>query len=118
MNLVLVFVGGGLGAAARWYISSEVSSIGFPYATLTVNLLGCLLIGFASAFLVTQPKYSLVLITGFLGGFTTFSSFGLDAFGLLQLAEYKKFFGYIFLSNVLGILLVILGYKLASFFVG
>jgi CrcB protein len=114
MNLMWVILGGGFGAALRWWISSGMSSEGFPYGTLTVNLFGCLLIGCASVFLLEQPKMSLLLITGFLGGFTTFSSFGLDAMRLLQQEDYKMFFGYIFLSNVLGIMLVILGHKIVS----
>ncbi|MDA8886682.1 fluoride efflux transporter CrcB [Bacteroidia bacterium] len=118
MNILLVFIGGGLGAAIRWFISSEVSSVGFPYGIVTVNLLGCFLIGIASVFLLNQPKLGLLFVTGFLGGFTTFSSFGLDAFGLLQIEQYKKFMSYVLTSNVLGILLVIGGHKLASMFVG
>ena len=114
MNLLWVILGGGLGAALRWWISSGMSSDGFPYGTLTVNLIGCLLIGCASVFLLEQPKLSLFIITGFLGGFTTFSSFGLDAMTLLHIGNYKTFFGYVFLSNVLGIMLVILGHKIVS----
>jgi len=114
MNLLWVILGGGLGAALRWFIASGISSDGFPYGTFTVNLVGCLLIGGASYFLLNQPKMSLFLITGFLGGFTTFSSFGLDAVKLLQAENYKTLISYVLLSNVLGIMLVILGHKLAS----
>ena len=117
MNIGLIFIGGGLGAALRWWVSSEVSSEAFPYGTLTVNLVGCLLIGVASAMLVSQPRMSLLIITGFLGGFTTFSSFGLDAIGLLQQSDYKRFLTYVLSSNVLGVLLVVLGNKVASHFV-
>lgn len=118
MNVVLVFLGGGLGATARWYFTSGISSEGFPFGTLAVNLIGCLLIGLIGAVVLDQPKTGLLLVTGFLGGFTTFSSFGLDAFGLLQLGEYKKFLSYVVLSNLGGVLLVVLGYKIASSFIG
>ncbi|PCJ65009.1 MAG: fluoride efflux transporter CrcB [Bacteroidetes bacterium] len=114
MNLLWIFLGGGLGAASRWWLTGMITSDGFPYGTLTVNLVGCLLIGCMSVFLLEHPKLSLLLIMGFLGGFTTFSSFGLDAFKLLELKNYKTFFTYVMLSNVLGILLVILGHKLVS----
>ena len=110
-------MGGGLGAAMRWWISSGVTTENFPYGTLTVNLIGCLLIGIASAFLLSQPKMSLFFVTGFLGGFTTFSSFGLDAMTLLQQSDYKRFLTYVLSSNVLGVLLVLLGNRVASHFV-
>lgn len=117
MNVALVFLGGGLGAACRWLISSQLSaSSGFPTGTLSVNLMGCFLIGIASVYLLQQPKLSLLILVGFLGGFTTFSSFGLDAWRMLTAADYKNFAAYITLSNVGGILLVILGHKLATLF--
>ena len=116
MNVAWVFIGGGLGAACRWWISSSASSTGLPYGTLSVNLLGCFLIGMLSVYLLHQPKLSLLLITGFLGGFTTFSTFGLDSVRMLHNADYKSFSSYVLLSNVLGILLVMLGHKLSATF--
>ncbi len=116
MNVVLVFLGGGVGAALRWWMSSSIQSDFFPYGTLSVNLLGCFLIGILSVSLFENPKLGLLLITGFLGGFTTFSSFGLDAFELLQGKAYKTFFTYVLSSNLLGILLVMVGHKLGSVF--
>lgn len=117
MNVLLVFLGGGLGAACRWLVSSQLSAGGgFPYGTLSVNLLGCFLIGIASVYLLQQPKISLFVVVGFLGGFTTFSSFGLDAWRMLSSAEYKNFVSYVGLSNVLGLLLVIFGHKIGTLF--
>lgn len=117
MNIVYVFLGGGLGAACRWLISTQLASTdGFPFGTLAVNLLGCFLIGIASVYLVQQPRLALFLLVGFLGGFTTFSSFGLDAWHMLSSSEYKNFATYVGLSNVLGILLVIFGHKLGTLF--
>ncbi len=117
MNLLYVFLGGGLGAACRWLLSSQMANASeFPLGTLAVNLLGCFLIGVASVYLVQQPRMSLFVIVGFLGGFTTFSSFGLDAWRMLSSADYKKFVTYVGLSNVVGILLVIFGHKLATYF--
>ena len=118
MNLTWVFVGGGIGAALRWYLSTLYQSGGnFPMATLSVNLVGCLLIGIFSVLVLQYPRGSLFLITGLLGGFTTFSSFGLDAFKLLQIQEYKKFIVYVALSNILGIALVILAHKITTFLI-
>ena len=65
MNVAWVFLGGGLGAACRWWLSSGISATGFPYGTLTVNLIGCFLIGVLSVYLLQQPRMSLLLITGF-----------------------------------------------------
>lgn len=118
MNWVWVCIGGGLGAAIRWSLSSFFTSdSSFPYGTLSVNLLGCLLIGMASVWVLHHPKWSLFLITGFLGGFTTFSSFGLEVFKLLQLEEYRKCVTYVLLSNILGVALVILAHKLTSYLI-
>ncbi|MDG2455833.1 MAG: fluoride efflux transporter CrcB [Bacteroidia bacterium] len=116
MNLVYVFLGGGLGAACRWLLSSQLmSNSEFPYGTLAVNLLGCFIIGIASVYLVQQPKLSLFMLVGFLGGFTTFSSFGLDALHMLSSSDYKNFAIYVGMSNMVGILLVLVGHKLGTF---
>lgn len=114
MNIVYVLLGGGLGAVLRWYLSSSMQAAGgFPVGTLTVNLVGCFLIGvFAALLMETDIKWSLLLITGFLGGFTTFSSFGLDMYYMIQEGRYVPLFTYIALSNVLGLGFVILGHKL------
>lgn len=116
MNTLYVILGGGLGAGMRCLLSSYLNSSQFPIGTLSINLLGCLLIGIASNFLLNSPKMSMLIVTGFLGGFTTFSAFGLDAFQLLQHHNYIKFFTYVAISNVLGIGLVILGHKATSYF--
>jgi CrcB protein len=118
MNLTWVFIGGGLGAALRWYLSGFFQSgENFPLATLSINLIGCLLIGIFSVLVLNHPKASLFLITGILGGFTTFSSFGLDAFKLIASEEYKKLFIYLALSNILGIMLVIIAHKITTFLI-
>lgn len=115
MNAIYVFLGGGLGALCRWGLAQFVSSgpSGFPYATLYTNLLGCLLIGIASALIMQQhERMHFLFIVGFLGGFTTFSSFGLELFKLYQSGQIKIMLSYLVLSNVLGLLLVVIGNRL------
>ena len=82
-NALLVFLGGGAGALSRWFLAAGISgliSTRFPVGILCCNILGSLLIGFMSGHLLTRdtPFLSPLLITGFLGAFTTFSTFALD----------------------------------------
>ena len=94
LNVILVAVGGGIGAACRYLMGVAVGSnealmqtIGpFPLSTLIVNVLGGFVIGILSALLSSQAAASarLFAITGFTGGFTTFSTFGLDTLSLMD----------------------------------
>ena len=90
MHWLLVFVGGGLGAMARHGINRVgLASLGpgFPWWTLTVNVLGSFLIGLLAGMfgaMETGQNARLFLTTGFLGGFTTFSAFSLDALTLWE----------------------------------
>jgi CrcB protein len=94
-NFLLVFLGGGLGASARyWMYGAIMRSINstFPYGTMAVNILGCFLIGllmtaFEERFLV-QPTWRIFLTVGILGGFTTFSTFSFETIALLRDAQY------------------------------
>ncbi len=87
MNFVLVFLGGGLGALTRYLLSLALphQPFGFPFATLCVNVLGCLLIGCAASALPLQSvSLRLFLMAGVLGGFTTYSAFALENAALVQ----------------------------------
>jgi CrcB protein len=93
-NYLLVFVGGGLGAAARYGLQGIVyrfAKTPFPYGTLVVNVTGCLLIGFLmTAFeerFLVNPAVRVFLTIGILGGFTTFSSFSFETIALLRDGE-------------------------------
>jgi CrcB protein len=93
-NYILVFVGGGLGAVARYWLQGLVyaqTGTSFPYGTLVVNVLGCLLIGLLMSsmeerFLV-HPQIRVFLTIGILGGFTTFSSFSFETILLFRDGE-------------------------------
>lgn len=85
---VLVGLGGAVGSVLRYAVSLAFATSSFPYATLLVNLTGCLLIGLALPAWNRAPVLSdhlrLILVVGFLGGFTTFSAFGHETAVLLQ----------------------------------
>ena len=89
--IISIFAGGGLGALLRYGVISNISKIlpsTFPYGTLTVNITGALIIGIIYSLLSQKISISenlkLLITVGFLGGFTTFSTFNLDFFQLLE----------------------------------
>ena len=89
MVYLIVFVGGGIGAAMRHAVNVAAARLlgtGFPYGTLTVNVVGSLIMGLLAGYFAfrgdASQHWRLFLLTGILGGFTTFSAFSLDA-GLL-----------------------------------
>ena len=91
MNWIAVAVGGALGAMARYAVSTwifQVSSHKFPYATLTVNVLGSFVMGILFVVIIERSALPVEMrslwMIGFLGAFTTFSTFSLDALGLWQ----------------------------------
>jgi CrcB protein len=82
-GLLLVAAGGAAGSVARYLVGLAAAGLGagFPWGTLAVNVLGSALVGLAAG-LGASGDARLLLVTGFLGGFTTFSAFSLDAVGL------------------------------------
>ena len=95
MRLLIVLVGGGLGSVARYLTSTVMAAqfgAAFPWGTFAVNVAGGLLIGFLATLAdergLIGPQTRLFLVVGFLGGFTTFSSFSLET---LRLAEGGEF---------------------------
>lgn len=74
MPLILIFIGSGLGGVTRWALSNWLND-SYPLGTFLANILGCFLIGLLSKILPTDASTRLLLITGFCGGFTTFSTF-------------------------------------------
>jgi CrcB protein len=87
----------------------------FPWETLVINVLGCLIIGVIAGMLdrgvLLAPPLRMSLMIGFIGGFTTFSTFALDAFRLVAAGQSAACLGYILLSNLAGFAGVIAGYR-------
>lgn len=116
-ELLYVLIGGGLGSVCRYLISewSNYSYNGqFPLGTFIANVLGCLVIGIFVAILQPSGTLDLLLVTGFCGGFTTFSSFSKETFLLLKNKEIKLAILYSTLSPILGILAVFIGYTISG----
>ena len=116
MSLLMVFLGGGFGALCRYGISKITASPsnGFPIATFLANLISCLVLGMLIAFFMNkseQSKYQLLLITGFCGGFSTFSSFSSECYNLLNSGQYFIAIFYILSSVLICLLAIYLGIK-------
>ena len=115
-NIIAVGTGSFIGGIARYLVSLAMKGIskGFPWATVLVNLLGCLTIGLLWGFLSRNASEStswgLFLTVGLCGGFTTFSTFSKEALAMLQTGQIWGFASYIALSILAGIALVALGY--------
>jgi fluoride exporter len=118
-ELLLVALGGAIGAVARYVVGTAVQSAAggpFPLGTLSVNVLGCFLIGVLGAMFAVAPGHParLFLITGVLGGFTTFSSFGFETLNLLRSGAVGLVLGNMLLSNIGGLLAAAAGYALSA----
>ena len=118
-NILAVGAGSFIGGVARYLVSIAMKGIGkgFPWATLTVNLLGCLLIGLMWGLLsrnaTESTSWGLFLTVGLCGGFTTFSTFSKEALTMLQAGQIGGFATYIIISVIAGIALAALGYYVA-----
>lgn len=115
-NLVFVALGGALGAVCR-YLLSRLTDTSFPWGTLTVNLLGSFLIGFLAGFVnrgLLSPEMKLLLVTGFCGGFTTFSTFANESFAMLKMGDAMLMALYVGVSVALGIVAVYIGLMLSN----
>ena len=115
VKILLVLAGGGIGSLLRYGVSGVFAKAGsdFPLGTLLVNLTGSFLIGLLwgiSEKAIFHPNWKIFLFTGILGGFTTFSAYGLETFNLLRDGRTMFAMANILLNNILGIALVVVGF--------
>jgi len=122
MVYIFIILGGGLGALLRYLSTQSINSIlktQFSFGTILVNCAGALLIGFLINFFDVHslnPKWRLLIITGFLGAYTTFSAYSLETVQYFLNGNIKYALMNIFINNVLCLLLVLLGLWINSLF--
>jgi fluoride exporter len=117
MNTLLIFIGAGFGGVSRFLTSKGLASLlgqNFPYGTLAVNVLGSFIMGFLYVLILDrlhgiEDYLRPLILTGFLGGFTTFSSFSIETLVLFENGSYVSALANVLLNVVLCLLFVWLG---------
>lgn len=117
-SLIQVALGSAIGASCRYLTNvgaMRLLGAGFPYGTMTVNILGSFLMGVLVVALAHRGgnQFAPLLMTGVLGGFTTFSAFSLDAVNLYQRGDMMLAAFYVFGSVMIGIIALIIGMAIA-----
>lgn len=125
MKILLLAGAGATGTLCRYFMVVSVqrwSGSLFPWGTMLVNLLGCLIIGILGALLtgsfLVRDEYRLTLMVGFLGAFTTFSAYGYETVLLLNDGQKWSAMGNILGNNVVGLALVWAGYRITQIIYG
>jgi CrcB protein len=124
MLLLLIALGGALGSVARYLVDGWVqirAGATFPWGTLVINVTGSLLLAFLVRWLegvAAPPEWRGFLALGFCGAYTTFSTFGFEAVGLLQGGQWLRAGAYIAGSVLLSLLGVFGGFRLAAMILG
>ena len=119
-SFLFVFLGGGLGSGLRYLLTTAMNQYSkvLPFVTFTVNMLGCLLIGLILGYAQKEnsltSNQTLLLATGFCGGFTTFSAFANENLELIKNGEIFNLSLYTIGSIIIGIIAVFTGYYVIS----
>lgn len=122
LTFVCIAIGGGVGAISRYKIDKEITDKihhEISFGTLGVNLIGLFIIGFSYAIFknhIVSENLKHFFVVGFLGALTTFSSYALHTFQLLEKKKIKKAIINILLNNFLGMIFALLGSELGQFF--
>jgi len=115
-GFLLVGLGGMIGSILRYAFALLIKPGSFPYATLSVNIIGCLVIGIVMGLVLKNEAlhqhWKLFFATGICGGFTTFSAFSLECFQLMEQERYLAMASYIVVSIVLGLAATFAGIQL------
>ena len=116
LNLLAIFLGGGLGAVSRYLISLNLANnfeINLPVSTFLVNVIGSFVIGFLYILFIEKaditPAVKLALTVGFCGGLTTFSTFSLELFEMIGNQQIFHAFSYIILSVTICVIMTAIG---------
>ena len=121
VKLLLIAAGGAVGSLLRYLVSGWGQSLiggWFPLGTLIVNVSGCLVIGALGGFFagpqLVREEYRVALLVGVLGAYTTFSNFGWETFTLARDGELRLVLANLLLNNLLGLVAVWFGYRIAE----
>jgi CrcB protein len=121
LKIAIIGMGGFVGAILRYLVAGGVHALArtssFPVGTMTVNITGCLLIGFGGGLMESRqffsPEWRAFLFVSMLGSFTTFSTFGLETFNLAKQGQWLASFGNVGISLVVGLVAVLAGHMLS-----
>ena len=116
-EIALVGIGGFIGACLRYIMSNILflpNKFVFPWNTLLINISGCFFLGLVLGIEFSNNYIKEFMIVGVLGGFTTFSTFGFEAYALFNSGSYKLMLMYVIYSSILGIIALSVGQTIAS----
>ena len=120
-KLLWIFIGGGLGSIARYFMGKwfNGADLLMPYGTFSANIIGSFLIGFLTGIFVsrqwTHNNWSAAILIGFLGGFTTFSTFSFESLHFIRQGNWEGFMAYFFSTLIIGLFSVAFGFYLSRF---